>query len=125
MKIRSGFVSNSSSSSFLIDVRKYNIEDIKCYIEKLLDAENFIRKSDISIDDICTVEYINSVEYIFDKAFKYKHNSYLGKDHQRYIKRNSENYPKGAVIINSIDDNSIPWNIQDSLHNIGERFHWG
>ena len=125
MKIRNGFVSNSSSSSFLINARDYNVEDIKYYIEKLLDAENFIRKSDISIDDICNIKYINSVEYIFDEAFKYEHNSYLGKDHQRYIKRKSENYPRGAILVDSISDNSIPWHIQDSLHNIGEGFHWG
>ena len=35
MKIRNGFVSNSSSSSFIINKQNINIEDLKKAIEKI------------------------------------------------------------------------------------------
>lgn len=113
MKIRSGFVSNSSSSSFIIAQKKYSLETIKNYISKLLEAENFIEKTNLSLDDICKVyeeDSVNQLNSMIDKYWKEDHIYFEGK----------------IIVVDSTGDNSIPWSIQEALENIAiQRQHWG
>lgn len=117
MKIRNGFVSNSSSSSFILDGNKYSVEIIGEYISKLLEAENLIQHSDKKVDDICTIKKYNYVE-------DYYKDSYI-EDYEEYgYKRVVCDCP--VIVVDSVRDNSIPWAVQSPLEDIAlKRHHWG
>jgi uncharacterized protein (UPF0179 family) len=120
MKSRLGFVSNSSSSSFILDGTKYPVEKVEAYIKNLLDAENALEGSNFTVESICKV-YSQSSPKKFIKRTKdfYSHfDSHAAPDLDDI---------KGEVtIVDSTCDNSIPWPIQHALENIAySRQHWG
>jgi len=121
MKSRSGFVSNSSSTSFLIDGSKYSVDHITRYIKALLDAENIVSEEQLSMDDICTVFECNADDFLKECA-RFDH---WGRKEDQYIHKDSGKYGK-CVQVDSTGDNSIPWSIQEALENIAIlRQHWG
>lgn len=112
MKVRSGFVSNSSSSSFILDASKYNVQQIKDYITKLLEAYSIITKDNLTFKDICKISEEDSIDRISNVI-----NRYYGETISH----------KGKILlIDSTHDNSIPWSIQEALIDISlYRQHWG
>lgn len=119
MKIRNGFVSNSSSSSFIIDPKTTTIEKVEEYIEKLVEAHNILADNKITMSDICVV-YKQRGEQFFEKILKYYNPStYIIEKYNKC--KNIE-----CIVVDSTGDNSIPWEIQDALESISiMRQHWG
>lgn len=122
MKTRNGFVSNSSSSSFII--KDKSEKKVRNYIRTLLDAENQLEGGNKSIDDICTTSTTNNVH---THAFEYYNWGNYGKEitFDQYKKLHDIKKDEPGVVVESTDDNSIPWAIQEALSNIGTRYHWG
>lgn len=118
MKIRNGFVSNSSSSSFIIDADKYTISQIKEVIRKLVETNNLLEKDTITLNEICKISEAKISDF-YDEV-----QDFYGKYHK------NEYYPKNdsdkGIRVDSTYDNSIPWFIQNALENIAlYRAHWG
>jgi hypothetical protein len=99
MKIRNGFVSNSSSSSFICST-DMRICEVRRMLEKLLDMHNEFMNEDLSFDDVFRQPFIA------DEA--YTKGEWAG--HYRYIADS-----KGKVIIESAGDNSIPYEMFDYI----------
>lgn len=113
MKNRSGFVSNSSSTSFVIDANKYSGAKVKAYIEKLIQAENDLEGESYTLDDICTIIDGASISAFNNQLDGYFHSSAIEHDGP-------------IVLVESTGDNSIPWSIQESLERIAlRRQYWG
>ena len=132
MKIRTSFVSNSSSSSFILDADKYSKGKIVEYITKLLDAAKTIGdlQDNICLEDICKSHILddNSKKDLLISMYRWDHD-FLDKEKISKSQLNSYsnelNLPKRILYIESTEDNSIPWSIQEALQNIGIRRHWG
>lgn len=121
MKTRAGFVSNSSSSSFLIDGSKFTVEKIREYIKALIDAENIVSNEEMVMDDICSVFECNADDFL-RQCVEFSGNWNGRKD---VVHRDTGKYGK-CVQVDSTGDNSIPWSIQEALENIAIlRQHWG
>jgi len=126
MKIRSGFVSNSSSSSFICS----STLSVKEAEEKLKIMVNFY-------NDLCGTSL--KFEDVFQKPFKitkdkkskkYKgfiSNWIFGKNSQGVYRVNEQKDLDGKLIINSSDDNSIPWELFELVSSFfdGRRVHLG
>lgn len=127
MKIRSGFVSNSSSSSFIIT--GHSIDELKEYIKLALHANNFLNKENDTIDEILTIEETDDINKEKHRYYNYYNYDYKNPDKEisfkQYKKENNITKKEPGVIIASTGDNSIPWPIQKALENLGQRIHWG
>lgn len=138
MKIRIGYVSNSSSSSFILDGEKYTVEQVTKIIELGLQIEKVVNDAceykTRSIDKICTVrEVANCDSFIQDMKEFYCYDDNNESDstyaadfrhESKYIKDGLGN--KKCIIVDSVGDNSIPWRIQEILESIAaHRQHWG
>lgn len=117
MKIRMGFVSNSSSSSFIIDAERYSLEKVKDIIQKLLVVHEEVNGEKLEIDSVCSIhEFENCDEYCawlkdlygqFDCCEEVKINEIRGA------------IGNGKCIqVDSADDNSIPCEIHEMLQHI-------
>lgn len=114
MKSRKGFISNSSSTSFVIDATKYPEEKVTSFIQKILEALNELTNTKITLNNICHIHTDNSVEQI-NKQIK-----------EFYSHDDSVLHKGPVVIVDSVDDNSIPWTVQEVLESIAlKRQHWG
>lgn len=99
MKLRYGFVSNSSSSSFICDTN-LTLDEVKEKLVKMVDFYNDIFGFDTSFSSIFKSPTLVDDEFI-DNALKY-----LGNN-QHIIKKVIGK--QGKVLINSASDNSIPY----------------
>jgi len=90
MKSRNGFVSNSSTTSFIFKLDQYNLEQIKLDLKDLLGFYNRFTNNNLNYDDV-----FNGPRIINEK----EQNSLRYYDIFNVI---------GNVIITSADDNSIP-----------------
>lgn len=93
MKIRKGFVSNSSSSSFIINSNNFNIEEVKEIMEG-------IKSEMISEDSDTWFEY--DVRIITPEIYKYD---------DWYM----DSSDIGNIEVSSRDDNSIPGDAFDII----------
>jgi hypothetical protein len=96
MKIRKGFVSNSSSESFICgrwNDKEYTPEEATAILQKMLDFYNDMEEQSVSFDNVFEVPRIATEEDI---------DLLSGWDIPR-------NRVEGQLLINSIDDNSIPY----------------
>jgi hypothetical protein len=126
MKIRLGFISNSSTTSFILDGTKYSASLIREVIENVLKAVSLIDKEEFIVDDICEIyerssgqEFLNQI-----KGF------YEGMNHDYYDEEikylDKGQFDKPAIIVDSTFSNSIPWPVQEFLEGIAiKRQHWG
>ena len=113
MKIREGFVSNSSSSSFICRVNM-DTNEAKEILIKLLALYNG------AMDTNYIYEKVFYDPYVGDKKYENELNKYYGT-YQTIPKIN------GSLVINSASDNSIPYelfNMIESKFN-ATRIHLG
>jgi len=119
MKIRQGFVSNSSSSSFICDYyrneAKYTVEETKEILQKILDFYNDIEEQNLSFEKVFEEPYIGSQKDMDGL------DSFFGTEYSSHERAN------GRVIINSTEDNSIPYLIRGIIEAKfnAEYFHLG
>jgi hypothetical protein len=122
MKIRQGFVSNSSSTSFYIDASKHSMSKVKKAIKTIL---GLLDVKDNDISSICTTYETEDTKALemeirqYDAPFD---SLFIDPKNFREIK-----FPKKVIVVDSITDNSIPWEIQEFLesHFDATRQHWG
>jgi hypothetical protein len=130
-KIRNGFVSNSSSSSFIINAEKYSKEQILKYIEATIEAQKIVEDDEEywgrSIDEMLDMHEEENCDRFVESALEY-HNMF----HERTFKELAEQkkwykdqFPGKVIVVDSQSDNSIPWVVQEALEYIGRREHWG
>lgn len=111
MKIRNGFVSNSSSEAFICNT-DLNIKEVKEILQKILNFYNDIFNENITFEETFkNPEICTEADLSYLKGWSYKYN----KDDLT------------KVIIYSETDNSIPYCIFDIIENkFGAwRYHLG
>jgi hypothetical protein len=141
MKIRDGFVSNSSSSSFIC-LSKVSAKTAETRLRALLDVYNFLMsgKCDkyvfektfqtpfvVNSHDKRSKEYKEQMEgWIFDKDSPYK-NVRVGNSFGASSVIGKESDLNGKLIINSVDDNTIPCSLYELIEEAfdGSRLHLG
>jgi hypothetical protein len=106
MKIRNGFVSNSSSTSFYIDSSIYTKQQVIEAIEDMVSDGLFAK---YRIDQLTQKEIISQIEEWCGYTIN-------GKD-----------IPYNCIVVDSESDNSIDWDIQEMLEIKfnAYRQHWG
>jgi hypothetical protein len=118
MKNRQGFVSNSSSTSFYIDASKYSCGKVEGVIKRMLDLLSFCENCNPEdIKSVCTIGTENR-EAVVERI----------KEHYGFDERKIDvHLPKNIIAVDSVDDNSIPWAVQEFLCEVlgAERQHWG
>ncbi len=105
MKQRKGFVSNSSSSSFIINSNEYSenvtdftVEEVDSLLVELLDFYNRFFDTNLDPNDTFMV-------------YEHKGNPHEGwEDYYQDLKETSE---KKRIFIDSIGDNTIPYTLFD------------
>jgi len=122
MKVRDGFVSNSSSSSFIINAEEYSEEKVRLFIEKLIEAYSVINTNKNrevnNVDDICSI--YESTGAAFDAKIKDYCSYCTNEPSIKYC-----DYKK-VIRVDSVGDNSIPWIISNAIDGIAiTRQHWG
>lgn len=113
MKIRDGFVSNSSSSSFVCST-DLSVDQVKTKLDIMVEMYN----------------RLFDVEETFDSMFEYpfvlSQNNIEG--YQKMIADyGGASVSVGNIIINSSDDNSIPWMLHTAIEDLfrANRIHLG
>lgn len=100
MKIRTSFVSNSSSSSFVCDT-KMDLTEVRRDLFKMLDFYNDLYKTKMEFEEVFCDPRIGTK----------KDDSYLQNDY---------GFPesaKGKILIESTSDNSIPYELFELIEN--------
>lgn len=110
MKIRTGFVSNSSSSSFICNT-KMTVEEVTESLQIMLDFYNKINDMNLPFD--CVFEPPFIADETYGNNWKY---------HYPEMSRAS-----GKVIIHSDSDNTIPYELFEFIESKfdARRFHLG
>jgi hypothetical protein len=119
MKIRNGFVSNSSSSCFVCqtgyccDNKNYTIEETEGILQKILDFYNEIFGEDENFSEV-----FGEIKIADEKDM----------DSLEYYTRGWDGDTiKGKILIYSCEDNSIPYEVFDIIENKfnAQRIHLG
>lgn len=138
MKIREGFVSNSSSSSFVC-LSKISAKTAKERLKALLDVYNLLTNSHLTFEETFQDPFVVSSHDKRSKAYKEEMDGWIfGKDapYQNARVGNSftdravigkESDLDGKLIINGVGDNSIPYTLFDLIEEgfNGTRLHLG
>jgi len=111
MKIRNGFVSNSSSCSFVCQT-KYTLKETKKILQKMLNSYNDTFNENNKFEDVFGKLYIGDTNT--DIEFKK-----WGQNPHAKIKE--------KIIIDSKSDNTIPWSIMKLIEEKfnADHYHWG
>ena len=131
MKIRKGFVSNSSSSSFILDYysdkdKIITLEKVKELLNKLVEVEQIFNPK-IKFEDIFNLKFDaesmcvgNKNDDIIERRTKWE-DDFDTNDKTDFKKC------EGKIIINSADDNSIPYWMKEFLEDKlnAKYWHWG
>jgi hypothetical protein len=124
MKIRTGFVSNSSTSSFVCDT-EMSLSEIKLKLKMIVD---FARNMDL-ISPQSFFKDIFKKPFIADKKYAKNISHYIEvyKDNSLIDISNKKEDIFGKIIIESASDNTIPYELFDLIEFIfkGERIHLG
>jgi hypothetical protein len=102
MKNRTGFVSNSSSCSFIFSSKTYHIDQIEALQSALLNLYNIYLKNNLAYDDVFQKPYLS----VGDEQWLNWYRPYIGV--------------KGSIVFDSAEDNSIPEPIMAFFETIGE-----
>jgi hypothetical protein len=123
MKIRSGFVSNSSSSSFICDT-KFSIAHVKEKLEKIWDMYKELYED--SEDEYRRRKAEEKFEDIFGDVGRVT-NDYLRDSGWRKHYKEELKGQNGNIYIESVCDNSIPYELYDIIVTLfnAERLHLG
>lgn len=113
MKIRNGFVSNSSSSSFICST-KLNLDQVKNKLDIMVEMYNRLYNAKETFDDMFEYPYVISKTNI--EGYK-ERISYFG----------GGSVSIGDIIIDSAGDNSIPWMLHTAIEDLlnANRIHLG
>jgi hypothetical protein len=130
MKKRTGFVSNSSSDSFILASHK-TAEQFKEWLNKIYRA--YSDDDSISLDDeMSVIEVGEEGVDIFQKEMDDFYEGYKHILHGRpdgmlnYIKEIAKENKLHILRVDSTSDNSIPYSIQTIMeNNDAVRAHWG
>ena len=138
MKIRTGFVSNSSSSSFIC-LSKVSAKTAKERLKALLDVYNLLTDSKLTFEETFQDPFVvsshdkKSKEYkdrmqgwIFGKDAPYK-NVRVGVFGMSDTVIGKETDLDGKLIINSTNDNTVPYTLYELIEEAfnAERIHLG
>jgi hypothetical protein len=107
MKIRSGFVSNSSSSSFVCKT-KMTVEEVEESLHQLLDFYNEFCGLNLEFDEVFKKPFFPDKNFVKEMNEGWSH---------LYNK-----YSEDKMVIESTDDNSIPYVLFDLIE---EKFDAG
>jgi len=138
VKIRDGFVSNSSSSSFIC-LSKVSAKTAEERLKALLNVYNLLTNSKLVFEKTFQDPFIVSSHDKKSKAYKEEMDGWIfGKDasYQNVRIGNSfgasvvigkESDLNGKLIINSVDDNTIPCSLYELIEEAfdGSRLHLG
>ena len=125
MKIRIGFVSNSSSEAFICNTDK-PLEQIKMELEHLLETYNEMVDIPHPFDSVFEYPFIGAVSNVAEIV---DYINYYRKDRSSlfFYPKKGWDIPIDKVIIRSKDDNSVPYElfeIIESAYN-ATRLHLG
>lgn len=124
MKIRKGFVSNSSSASFIVDYyggmkTTQCVKDVNKVVDRAIKAYNILKESNLEKDNILKITTVD------DKLIKKK----IDWDSDDNTTEQEEEWRsmKGKVVIHTTDENSVPYGLYAMLDLVLyiERWHWG
>lgn len=115
MKARNGFVSNSSSSCFIITNPKWNNKNVLPILQRILNGYNIMFEKDNKLGEIL---------FLVDKEQVQEELSMLQRD---WGDDYSDIPASASVIIYSLSDNTIPYEMFDPIINAFDatRFHLG
>lgn len=100
MKVRSGFVSNSSSSSFVCNTTM-TIKDVEKTLHQLLDFYNEFFNENLKFDEVFKKPFYPTKEFVKHMNEEWGHLYY--------------DYSEDKMVIESTDDNSIPYALFDLI----------
>jgi len=135
MKIRNGFISNSSSTSFIVDYwnnskKEFTIKEVKEITDRAVKAYNLLMNSSINKGDIMKVGIVDD-ELIKEKK-EYATERELINDKWVEIPLTGEQInaieeQKGKIVIHTKKDNSIPYVLSEMIDALlhTDRWHWG
>ena len=136
MKIRKGFISNSSSTSFVIDYYvekkdRTSLKEVKETVDRIIKAYNIIYKTKLQKKRTFTIgkitDEIIKARIDFEREYAYDDKGEWGPQPISKDRKKAIENQKGKIIINSVEDNSIPYLMQEMIENVlnADKWHWG
>jgi hypothetical protein len=125
MKIRKGFISNSSAASFICG-KEWNLEEVKTKLHRILEGYNIMTDCELEFDNIFQEPYLCLDGDPFQE--KEIEEMYPNRDVSfRKIHKILEKDVKNRVVIQGAHDNSIPYELFDIIENQlnAEHYHLG
>ncbi|MFA7101418.1 MAG: hypothetical protein WC196_06820 [Bacilli bacterium] len=114
MKLRIGFVSNSSSEAFICETKK-TLDEIEAELREMLELYNKLTGSNHNFDDV----------FQYPVLADDSNTDYLN-EYRSYYKQPKQDLT-GKVIIYSASDNTIPWALFELIEEAynATRIHMG